>query len=61
MDDTVSPTATETGRALLEALDEEEPFRLLGTVLGRLQELYTIGGRKESTTVRQLPLITPGF
>lgn len=45
-------TAAETGRALLDAMDAEEPFRLLSTIPEKLQELYTIGGRRESTVVR---------
>jgi hypothetical protein len=61
MDGTVLHTATETGRALLEALSEEEPFRLLATVPGKLQELRTTGRGRESTTVRQLPLLAPYF
>lgn len=61
MDGATLHSVTETGRALLEALDEEEPFRLLGTVLEKLQELFTIEGRRESTTVRQLLLFAPTF
>lgn len=44
--------AAETGRALLDAMDAEEPFRLLSTIPGKLQELCTVGGRLESTVVR---------
>lgn len=47
--------AAETGRALLDALDAEEPFRLLTTIPRKLQELRTIGGRRESTVV-SIPL-----
>jgi len=61
MDSTILDTATETGRALLEALDVEEPFRLLNTIPEKLQELCTIGGHRESTTVRQVPPIAPKF
>lgn len=61
MDDTALYTATETGRALLEALDAEEPFRLLSTIPEKLQELCTIGGRRESTTVGQWSPLTPDF
>ena len=44
-------TATETGRALLTAMDVEEPFQLLSTLPRKLQELRSIGGHRESTTV----------
>ena len=54
-------TATQTGRALLAAMDVEEPFRLLSSIPERLQELRIIEGRKESTVVGLLLPLTPSI
>ena len=47
-------TAAETGKALLEAMDAEEPFKLLSALPRRLEELRTIQGHLESTEVGRL-------
>ena len=52
-------TARQTGRALLAAMDVEEPFRLLSSIPERLQELRIAKRRKDSTMVGLLPPHTP--
>lgn len=47
-------TTTETGRALLAAMCEEEPFRTLSEIPAKLQSLRTITERKEVGKVRYL-------
>ena len=47
----ISYTAAETGRALLVAMEAEEPLKLLNTLPRRLEELHAIQGRWESTEV----------
>lgn len=54
-------TATEAGRALLAAMNAEEPFTLLSTLPQRLEELCTIQGRQESAEVSQTVLSLPGL
>ena len=41
-----SGEAVETAQALLEAMDTEEPFRLLRTLPGKLEELRRIEGQR---------------
>ena len=48
-----SYTAAETGRALLEAMSVEEPFKLLSALPRRLEELRAIQCRREPTEVGQ--------
>jgi hypothetical protein len=45
---------------LLTAMDAEEPFRLLRTLPGRLQELCVIEGRRADSEVRE-PTPSPLF
>lgn len=44
-------TAVETGRALLAAMNTEEPFKLLSALPQRLEELCAIQSRQGSTEV----------
>jgi len=54
-------TATEAGRALLAAMNTEEPFKLLSTLPQRLEELCAIQGHRESTEVSQAVLPLSGL
>lgn len=47
----MADVAAKTADALLTAMDVEEPFRLLRTLPGRLQELRLVEGRRVDSEV----------
>ena len=48
----MSGTAAETAQTLLAAMDAEEPFQLLKTLPGKMEELWAIQRQTASSEVR---------